>query len=240
MNGIKEKILVIDSNTCFLSQSHEFLQNAGYEVILAENGTSGFRSLYTGRPDLILLDLSLPEMDGWEVCQRIRDMSNVPVIMLINGNQTADILKAFNLGADDFVIKPSNISEIIARVGAVLRRRTSMIMKRDEKPSIFRHPEIEVDWRSHEVFIRGKPVKLSPIEFRLLTCLIENRGWLVTHEELLRKVWGPDYISDKNFVKLYIRYLRQKIERDPSRPQLIITERGIGYRFSTQIKEPVG
>jgi two-component system, OmpR family, KDP operon response regulator KdpE len=240
MNGIKEKILVIDSDTCFLNQSRELLQNAGYEVLLAENGPSGFRSLYTGRPDLILLALSLPEMDGWEVCHRIRDMSNVPVIMLINGNQTADILKAFNLGVDDFVIKPSNFPEIIARVGAVLRRRTSMTMKRDEKPSIFRHPEIEVDWRSHEVYIRGKPVKLSPIEFRLLTCLIENRGWLVTHEELLRKVWGPDYISDKSFVKLYIRYLRQKIERDPSRPQLIITERGIGYRFSTQIKEPVG
>jgi two-component system KDP operon response regulator KdpE len=98
---------------------------------------------------------------------------------------------------------------------------------------------MEIDWRSHQVYIRGHLVKLSPTEFKLLTCLIENRGWLVTHEELLRKVWGPDYISDKSFVKLYIRYLRQKIEKDPSRPQLILTERGIGYRFSTQVKEPV-
>ena len=94
---------------------------------------------------------------------------------------------------------------------------------------------MEVDWRIHQVYVRGHLVKLSPTEFKLLTCLIENRGWLVTHEELLRKVWGPDYIGDKNFVKLYIRYLRQKIEKEPSKPQLIVTERGIGYRFSIQI-----
>jgi two-component system, OmpR family, KDP operon response regulator KdpE len=237
LHTVKEKILVIDDDTGFLTQTHDWLQNAGYEVITAENGTAGLRRLFTGRPDLVLLDLSLPEMDGWEVCHRIRDMSDVPIIMLTNNGQKSDILKGFSLGADDLVNKPPDFPELIARMGAVLRRSTSI--KRDDKPSTFHHPEMEVDWRSHEVYIRGKLVKLSPIEFKLLTCLIENRGWLVTHEELLRKVWGPDYISDKSFVKLYIRYLRQKIEKDPSRPQLILTERGIGYRFSTQIKEPV-
>jgi DNA-binding response OmpR family regulator len=237
LHTVKEKILVIDDDTGFLNQVHDCLQNSGYEVILAENGTAGLRRLFTGRPELVLLDLSMPEMDGWEVCHRIRDMSDIPIIMLMNGGQKSDILKGFSLGADDLVGKPPDFPELIARIGAVLRRSTSI--KKDEKPSTFHHPEIEVDWRSHEVYIRGKLVKLSPIEFKLLTCLIENRGWLVTHEELLRKVWGPDYISDKSFVKLYIRYLRQKIEKDPSRPQLIITERGIGYRFSTQIKEPV-
>jgi two-component system KDP operon response regulator KdpE len=236
LRTIKEKILVVDDDTGFLSQSHEWLQNAGYDVVTAENGTAGLRRLFTARPDLVLLDYGLPEMDGWEVCRRIREMSDIPIIMLING-QKSDILKGFSLGADDLVGKPPDFPELIARVGAVLRRSTAI--RREEKPNTFPHPEMEVDWRSHEVYIRGHQVKLSPIEFKLLATLIENRGWLVTHEELLRKVWGPDYIGDKSFVKLYVRYLRQKIEKDPSRPQLILTERGIGYRFSTQIKEPV-
>jgi DNA-binding response OmpR family regulator len=237
LDTVKEKILVIDDDVTFLDQAREWLQKSGYEVMTAENGTAGLRRLFTGRPDLVLLDISLPEMDGWEVCRRIRDMSDVPIIMLTVNGQKSDVLKGFSIGADDFVNKPPEYPELIARLGAVLRRSTSI--KRDEKPSTFHHPELEVDWRSHQVYVRGHLVKLSPTEFKLLTCLIENRGWLVTHEELLRKVWGQDYIGDKNFVKLYIRYLRQKIEKDPSQPQLIVTERGIGYRFSTQIKEPV-
>ncbi len=234
---VKEKVLVIDDDTSFLTQAQVWLQNAGFEVVTAENGTAGLRRLFTGRPDILLLDVSLPEMDGWEVCRRIRDMSDIPVILMDFDGHKNDVLKGFSLGADDFISKPPDFPELIARMGAVLRRSTSI--KNEDKPSTFHHPEMEVDWRSHQVFIRGQQVKLSPTEFKLLTCLIENRGWLVTHEELLRKVWGPDYISDKSFVKLYIRYLRQKIEKDPSRPQLILTERGIGYRFSTQVKEPV-
>lgn len=237
VNMGREKILVIDDDTGFLGQAYHWLKNAGYEVIAAENGTSGLRRLYSGRPDLVLLDNSLPEMDGWEVCRRIRDMSDIPVIMLTLNGQKSDVIKGFSLGADDLVNKPPDFPELIARVGAVLRRYTSF--KREEKPSTFHHPELEIDWRSHQVFIRGKLVKLSPTEFKLLTCLIENRGWLVTHEELLRKVWGPDYANDKSFVKLYIRYLRQKIEKDPSHPQLILTERGIGYRFAVQPRETI-
>ncbi len=235
--SIKEKILIIDDDVELLNQAHERLQSAGYEVILAESGPTGLRKLFSNRPDLVLLDTSLPEMDGWEVCRRIRDMSDIPVIILTLNGQKSDILKGFSLGADDFVNKPPDFPELIARIGAVLRR--SISIKREDKPPTFHQQDIEVDWRSHQVFIRGKLVKLSPTEFKLLTCLIENRGWLVSHEELLRKVWGPDYISDKSFVKLYIRYLRQKIEKEPSHPQIILTERGVGYRFSTQSKEQV-
>jgi DNA-binding response OmpR family regulator len=235
LNANREKILIIDDDSAFLRQSQEWLQKVGYDVIFAENGTAGLRGLFSGRPDLVLLDVTLPEMDGWEICRRIRDMSDVPIIMLTTNGQKSDVLKGFSLGADDFVNKPPDFRELIARVGAVLKR--SAAAKHEDKPTTFYHPEIEVNWRSHQVFIRGKAVKLSPTEFKLLTCLIENRGWLVTHEELLRKVWGPDYINDKSFVKLYVRYLRQKIEKDPSRPQLILTERGIGYRFSTQMAE---
>ncbi len=233
----KEKILIIDDDYDFLNQANEWLQNAGYEVLRAENAMIGLRRLFSSHPDLVLLDLCLPEIDGWEVCRRIRDMSDIPVILLTATVQKSDILKGFSLGADDFISKPPDFPELVARVGAILRRCTPV--KREEKLGIFHHPDLEVDWRSHQVFIRGEPVKLSPTEFKLLSCLVENRGWLVTHEELLRKVWGPDYLSDKNFIKLYIRYLRQKIEKDPSRPQLILTERGIGYRFATQTKEPV-
>jgi two-component system KDP operon response regulator KdpE len=212
----RENILIIDDDSGFLEQARVWIQDAGYEVVIAENGISGLRRLFTSRPDLVLLDLNMPEMDGWEVCRRIRDLSEVPIIMLTSNGKKSDIIKGFSLGADDFVNKPLDFPELVARVRAVLRRSASV--KREEKPSTFHHPEMEIDWRSHQVYIRGQHVKLSPTEFRLLTCLIENRGWLVTHEELLRKVWGPDYVSDRSFVKLYIRYLRQKIERDQANP----------------------
>jgi two-component system KDP operon response regulator KdpE len=233
-NG-KDKILIIDDDIEFLNQAQTWLEKVEYEVITSGNGVSGLRNLFMGRPDLVILDVTLPEMDGWEVCRRIRDISDVPIIMLTTDGQKADILKGFSLGADDFVNKPPDFLELIARVGAILKRSGSV--QHEEKPGTFHHPEIEIDWRSHQVFIRGKQVKLTPTEYKLLSCLVENRGWLVTHEELLRKVWGLDYINDKSFVKLYIRFLRQKIEKDPSRPQLILTERGIGYRFSTQMSE---
>jgi two-component system KDP operon response regulator KdpE len=233
----KEKVLVIDDDASFLQQAQVCLQNAGYEVVTAGDGMAGLRRFFASRPDILLLDTGIPEIDGWEVCRRIRDMSDVPVIMLTSNGQKSEVLKGFSLGADDAINKPPDFSELVARVGAVLRR-TAPINKED-KPVAFHHPELEIDWRTHQVVTRGQEVKLSPTEFKLLSCLIENRGWLVTHEELLRKVWGPDYVSDKSFVKLYIRYLRQKIEKDPSHPQLILTERGIGYRFSIPVKEPL-
>ena len=234
----KQQILIVDDDPGFLGQASAWIQSAGYEVITAESGITGLRKLFTNRPDLVLLDTGLPEMDGWEVCRRIRDMSDIPVILINRTAAKNDVLKGFDLGADDVIVKPPDFPELIARIGAVLRRAAAI--KREDKPATFHYADLDVDWRSHQVYVRGQQVRLSPTEFKLLTCLIENRGWLVTHEELLRKVWGPDYISDRNFVKLYIRYLRQKIERDPSHPQLILTERGIGYRFSIQVKEAVG
>jgi DNA-binding response OmpR family regulator len=235
---VKERILTIDDDRDFIIQTLRWLQKSGYEAVTAYNGPSGLRSLFTDRPDLVLLDVSLPDIDGWEVCRRIRDMSDTPVIMLTTNGRKEDVLRGFQLGADDFISKPPNFLELIARVGAVLRRSRST--KRGESSGIFCHPEIEIDWRIHQVRVRGQLVKLSPTEFKLLACLVENRGWLVTQEDLLRKVWGPNYIGDKGLVKLYIRYLRQKIEEDPGQPKLILTERGIGYRFFTEATEPVG
>jgi two-component system KDP operon response regulator KdpE len=233
---MRAKILVIEDDVEFLNLTQTWLQNAGYEVITAQDGSEGLRRIYSSRPNLVLLDANLPKMDGWEVCRRVRDMSDIPVLMVTVDGQKADRLKGFVLGADDYITKPVDFPELIARVQAVLRRTNTATP--DEGPSTFHNGEIEVEWRSRQVWIRGKRVKLSPIEYKILACLIKNRGWIVTHEQLLEKAWGPNYIGDKSFVKLYIRYLRQKIEANPHNPQLILTERGVGYHFAVQNKEP--
>ncbi|MEE9400229.1 MAG: response regulator transcription factor [Dehalococcoidales bacterium] len=232
---MKEKILIVDDNIEFVDLTRTWLQDAGYEVLTAEDGIAGLRRMYSSRPNLVLLDAKMPKMDGWEVCRRIRDMSDVPVIMVTVNGQKADLLRGFGLGADDYITKPVDFHELVARVRAVLRR-VDQAMKEDG-PSTFHDGEIDVDWRSHQVYVRGERVKLSATEFKLLSCLIRNRGWIVPHERLLEKAWGPNYIGDKSFVKLYIRYLRQKLEKNPRNPKLILTERGVGYRFAVQNKQ---
>ncbi len=231
-DAIKDKILVIDDDTEFLGLTQTWLQNAGYEVITAGDGSSGLRRVYSNRPKLVLLDVNMPEANGWEVCRRIREMSDIAIIMVTVNRQKDDILRGFGFGADDYVIKPVDFPELLARVGAVLRRCQDLI--EDDDPGVFHQGEITVDWKSRQVYVSEQPVKLSPTEFRLLSCLVKNKGWVVTHEQLLHKAWGPNYIGDRSFVKLYIRYLRQKLEKDPHHPTLIVTERGIGYRFSVE------
>ena len=232
---MREKILVVEDDPEFLELTQKWLQNAGYDVVTAGDGVEGMRRVYSSRPNLVLLDANLPKMDGWEVCRRIRDMSDIPVLMVTVNGQKSDQLRGFSDGADDYITKPVYFPELIARVQAVLKRAGSATQ--ENGPSTFDNGEIEVDWRSHQVWVRGKQVKLSPTEFKILTCLIKNRGWIVPHEQILEKAWGPNYIGDKSFVKLYIRYLRQKIEADPHNPRLIGTERGVGYYFYNEKKE---
>ena len=233
---VKGKILQIDDDIEFSKLTKMWLQNAGYEVSSAEDGAEGLRRVYSSRPNLVLLDAVIPKMDGWEVCRRIREMCDIPVVMVTVRGQKDDRLKGFVLGADDYITKPVDFPELIARVQAVLKRATPDAQ--DTEPSTFHNGEIELEWRSHQVWVRGKQVKLSPTEFRILACLIKNRGWIVTHEQILEKAWGPNYIGDKSFVKLYIRYLRKKIEANPHNPQIILTERGVGYHFAVQRDEP--
>ena len=226
----KEKILLVEDDNEFSRLTQMWLQNAGYEVLTAQDGAEGMRRVYSSRPDMVLLDTMLPKMDGWEVCRRIREMSDIPVLMVTAKTQKADRLKGFSLGADDYISKPVDFSELVARVQAIFRRSGSE--KHENELSSFHDGEIEVEWRSRQVWVRGKRVKLSPTEFKILACLIKNRGWIVTHEQILEKAWGPNYVGDKSFVKLYVRYLRRKIEVNPHEPRLILTERGVGYQFA--------
>lgn len=231
---MREKILMVDDDPEFLKLTQTWLEKGGYEVITARDGVEGLRRVYSGRPNLVLLDANMPRMDGWEVCRRIRDMSDIPVLMVTVNGHKDDRLKGFNNGADDYITKPVDFVELIARIQAVLRRTGKT---QDDEPGTYADGDIEVDWRSRQVWVRQKRIKLSPTEFKILACLIKNRGWIVTHEQLLEKAWGLNYIGDKSFVKLYIRYLRQKIEENPHNPQLILTERGVGYYFAKQKEE---
>jgi DNA-binding response OmpR family regulator len=232
---MREKVLLVEDDIEFLNLTRTWLHNAGYEVFTAGDGVEGMRRVFSSRPDIVILDANIPKMDGWEVCRRIRDMSDIPVLMVTVNGQKSDKLKGFTLGADDYLPKPVDFHELVARVQAILRRTRTVT--RDNKPSTFNNGDIEVDWGSRQVWVRGERVKLSPTEFKIMSCLIKSRGWIVTHEQLLEKAWGPNYIGDKSFVKLYIRYLRQKIEQDPHKPQIIMTERGVGYYFAMQNEE---
>jgi DNA-binding response OmpR family regulator len=234
---VKEKILLVDDDSEFIGLAQTWLQNAGYRVITAEDGKVGLRRVFSGRPNLVVLDGNMPRMNGWEVCHRIRDMSDIPVIMVTVNGETSDRLRGFDLGADDYMTKPIDFPELLARIGAILRRCSSETQEEDSES--FQGGEIEVDWRGRRVYVRGELVKLSPTEFKLLSCLMKNGGWVVTHEQLLQKVWGPNYVADKSFVKLYVRYLRQKIEENPQKPCLILTERGVGYRFAVRGRQTI-
>ncbi len=222
------KILVIDDDRTLLGLLRQSLEKAGYRFIGVTNGIDGLQSVYKDQPDLVILDVMLPRMDGWETCLRIREVSQVPIIMLTAKEEEADKVKGFESGADDYVTKPFSFAELTARVGAVLHR--SRRGKPAEVPRVYIFDELVVDVDHKEVSARGQPVDLTPTEFELLVCLAENAGRTVTHEQLLARVWGDEYV-DTGYVKRYIWHLRRKIERDPSNPEYIITERGFGYRL---------
>jgi len=227
--GDREKILVIDDDTTLLSLLRQSLERAGYQVITATNGLTGLQQLYDQRPDLVILDVMMPRMDGWETCSRIREVSQVPIIMLTAKDEEADKIKGFTYGVDDYVTKPFSFAELTARVGAILHRMRRPAPIRP--PSVHVAGDLLIDMENRRVMRKGKPVELTPTEFRLLAVLVENAGRVLSHEQLLTRVWGYEYAGDTGYVKRYIWYLRQKLEDDPGKPQYIITERGFGYSF---------
>lgn len=231
------KILVIDDDEEIAQLVCLWIERKGYEAIVAKNGLEGLRELHRERPDLVILDVMMPEMDGWDVCQRIREISDVPIIFLTAKAETADKIMGLNLGADDYMTKPFEFSELVARVEAALRRAGGAA---DWTPALFEDDGLVVDFQNHQVFRDGQNVKLSPTEFKVLACLLRNAGRVATQDQLLSDVWGSEYSGALGYVKLYVRYLRQKLERDPSRPKWIRTERGVGYKFVRSSSSGIG
>jgi DNA-binding response OmpR family regulator len=223
------RILVVDDEERMVRFIRLNLEHDGFRVSEAFKGTEAMDKLRSTLPDLVLLDVMLPDIDGFEVLRMIREVSTVPVIMLTAKGEEDDRVKGLELGADDYVTKPFSPRELVSRVRAVLRR--------DEIASGASHGLIEVDERlkldfdRHEVWVEGKLVNLRPTEYRLLYHLVQNAGWVISHDQLLANVWGYEYRDEPHYVRLYINYLRKKIEEDPSNPKYILTERGIGYRF---------
>jgi DNA-binding response OmpR family regulator len=225
----QRRVLVVDDEPRMIHFIRLNLEHDGFEVSEAASGTEALEALRDTLPDLILLDVMMPDLDGFETLELIREISNVPVIMLTAKGEEDDRVRGLELGADDYITKPFSPRELVSRVRAVLRRT--------EMPGEPVHELIEVDDRlkidfdRREVWVEGKLVKLRPTEYRLLYHLVQNAGWVVPHDQLLAKVWGYEYRDETHYLRLYINYLRQKLEKDPSNPEYILTERGVGYRF---------
>ena len=224
-----KKILVVEDEEGIRVFLTTRLGRAGYEVVEAVNGLEGLQKFYSDRPDIVILDIAMPEMDGWQTLQRIREVSTVPVLMLTAATQEHEKIRGLDGGADDYITKPFSGDELLARVAAVLRRTGQPV--KELETNVYNDAELSIDFQRHEVFVRGEPVVLSATEFRLLSALTSNEGNVLSQERLLDLVWGQDYEDSLNIVRLYINYLRQKIEIEPSKPKLIETVRGFGYRY---------
>jgi two-component system, OmpR family, KDP operon response regulator KdpE len=225
-------ILVVDDEPQIRRVMRTALAAQGYSVSEARSGEEALDSVRNQRPDLILLDVNMPGIDGLEACREIRASSDVPIVMLTVRNSERDKVNALDAGADDYVVKPFGIEELLARIRAALRRAAPA-----ETMPKFMSPELSVDFESRQVRVRGKEIRLTPKEFELLRFLISNRGKAVTHRKLLQTVWGPDYGDEIEYLRVFLNQLRKKIERDPRTPRYLITEPWIGYRFVANSKE---
>ncbi|HUT15574.1 MAG TPA: response regulator transcription factor [Anaerolineae bacterium] len=227
--GDKGKLLIIEDDSSLVKALELYFSRVGYQVSIAENGLQGLQQLYSERPNIVILDIAMPKMDGWEVCRRIRELSDIPIVILTARVQENERVRGLKLGADDYVVKPFSLKELEARVEAVLRRARAT---RPQKTGIlFANEELVIDADRLIVTRGGKQVKLTPTELRLLLFLAENSGRVLTHRQILEKIWGAEYAEDVDYVKLFVYRLRRKIEPDPKHPKYILSERGIGYRF---------
>ncbi len=223
-----KRILVVDDEPRMIGFIRMNLELENHQVIEARNGLEALDAMRTQLPDLVLLDVMMPELDGFETLRMLREFSDIPVIMLTAKGEESDKVTGLELGADDYITKPFGTRELTSRIKAIFRRlekptTDQAILSIDER--------LSVDFNRREVIINGERVKLRPTEYRLLYHLIRNAGWTVPHDQILQKVWGYEYRDEAHYVRLYVNYLREKIEADPSNPQYIVTERGVGYRF---------
>jgi two-component system KDP operon response regulator KdpE len=224
------RVLLIDDNKLDRKIARDSLSNAGFAVLEATDGVAGLRLLYDDRPDIVLLDVVMPGMDGWTVCERIRELCEVPIILLTSLNREDEMVRGLNLGADDFVSKPISPSHLTARVQAVLRRTQAPVQT--DREVAYDDGTLVIDAAKHEVRLAGEPVELTPTEFRLLIALVRRPGLVQSFESLLITVWGSEYADDIDFLRVYVWRLRKKIEADSEKPHWILTDRGFGYRFA--------
>ncbi len=220
-------ILLIDDDPVLLELLSSQLQAAGYRPVAANDGSTGLALAAETQPDLVVLDVMMPNMDGWEVCKRVREQAPVPIIMLTAKGEEFDKLRGFRLGVDDYVTKPFSFAELVARVGAVLTRA-----EREHAPTrSLVSGDVTIDFDERRVIVAGRDVDLTPTEYRLLEILARRVNHTIPSEVLLTEVWGTEYAGEIEHVKHFIWTLRKKIEADPGDPRHLITERGFGYRF---------
>jgi two-component system KDP operon response regulator KdpE len=228
-----KKILVVDDEPVQLRLVEQILSGNGYGVVKAGSGEEAIRLVYEDKPDLVILDVLMPGIDGWQTCRCIREASDVPIIMLTGKrNSEDDVVRGLEYGADEYLSKPVGNRELLARVRAALRRADKPAAQRGRKNTVFNNEYLTVDVAEHKVTVKGERLKLTPREFRLLALLVENAGRIMSHQQVLENVWGWEYIDDVDYVRIYISHLRQKIEADPSQPKYILTEPGVGYYFT--------
>ena len=222
------KILAVDDDKTLLRFVSDYLQGEGHHVVSADRGTKALKEFFRERPDLVVLDVMMPGMDGWEVCARVRELAETPIIMLTAKTSEADELRGFKLGVDDYITKPFSLAELAARIKAVLARSGSQ--EQCEK-QVHRLGPLEVDTRRREASLHGRLLTLTPTEFRLLALLASRPGEAVSQQELVGEVWGQERQQGGSALRRYIWFLRQKIETDPEHPARLVTVRGYGYRL---------
>lgn len=228
---MKSRVLFIDDDLDLCELIALMLSQLNFEVETANTGIEGLKKAYSFKPDVVVLDVMMPDMDGWQTCQRFREMTDVPIIMLTALGSQDEVIKGLNLGADDYLVKPITADELGARIKAVLRRVSRSESNGKKSTPIFSQDNLIVDLDKYEVKVDNNRIDLSPTEFKLLSVLVKYKGRVLPHEFLLTEVWGPEYVGEIDYLRLYISYLRRKIEKDPSNPNFIHNEWGVGYRF---------
>ena len=223
-------IIVIEDEAQIRRFLRTTLASEGYQVIEAETGKQGMAEAAMRKPEIIILDLGLPDMDGVEVVNGIRAWSSVPIIVLSARSQEGDKIYALDAGANDYLVKPFGVGELLARIRAALRHVSSV--SSGEERSIFSVADLKVDMVHRKVTVSGAEIHLTPIEYRLLTVLVRHAGKVLTHRMLLKEVWGPSYIERAHYLRVYMGILRHKLEKDPARPRFLLTEVGVGYRLA--------
>ncbi len=225
-------ILIVEDEPNLLAALEYTLKREGYTALTATDGDAGLRMARNVAPDLVILDVMLPTLDGFEICRILRRESAVPILMLTARGEEVDRVVGLELGADDYVTKPFSMRELLARVRNLLRRAAPSSASDFAGPSeIIRSEDLTIDQISHSVTLGDKPVGMKPREFSLLALLASNKGRAFTRNQILERLWGHDYIGDSRTVDVHVRWLREKIETDPSKPRRIVTIRGLGYRF---------